>query len=129
MEHRTLMLSNDVVFRKVKDELITIHTGTGEFHYFTADAESFLTFFRRPASTEKFFEAAGISTANAENDLVREQLVGLLLTTIELGILLNADEQVATDANVHAKVDLRRPAYLRRGEKNLDDVTFAFLYP
>ena len=128
MEHRALILSSDVVLRKVKDEVITIHTRTGEFHYFSADSETFLSFFSHPTCLADFYSAAGISVSD-DTEGERKYLSDFLSTTLEMGILQNADGQTASVPKVSLESPYRRPQYLRRGKKNLDEVTFAFLYP
>ncbi len=132
MELRTVTLSDAVVFRKVGTELIAIHTRTGKFYYFSEETNSFFSFFQRDATLNEFFQANELTGSSPEFLLEREYLGSFLEQLVSLG-LFEAGKTLAAEVKL-ADGDIlgskyKKPKYLRCGETNLDEVTFAFLYP
>jgi hypothetical protein len=118
-----MSVSADLVFRRVKDEVITIHTQTGQFHYFSSDAEIFFKFFNRPARLESFFQMANVDEAE------REYLEAFVNQLIELKIVERAGEESVESLPAGSlQFKYGRPEYLRPGEKTLDNADFAYLY-
>ncbi len=93
------------IYRKVSEELVLIQLDTGKFYYFNPETEAFLDFFKAPRS---------LSTEDPDLHTFVEFL-------LQNKILKKTKPLDSTDSDGFPE---GKPALLREGEKNLDEITF-----
>lgn len=124
MKSTMLRVADSVVYRRAGDELVVIETARGAFYHFSLSTEGFLEFFETPAPLAAYVTGAGLDATEAE------PLALLVEELVAYGILERVmSDDVETLARPLPAGTYRRPALLRMGERRLDEITHAFLYP
>ncbi len=108
------------VYRRVSDELVVIQLDTGYFYYFNPETEEFLDFFRKPRPLGDYCKAVQLQDPDSNEGEYLKNFCSFLL---ENKILRKVDPQEHSPIPL-SKMSYRKPQFVRKGEKTLDEITF-----
>lgn len=118
MDKSCNLTPESTIYRQVSDELVVIQLDTGCFYYFNPETQDFLDFFREPRNLDDFFGAASLSEQGAEERAYLKDFSDFLLKNQVIQSVSKTKAPFAT------KISYKKPRFLRKGEKTLDEITF-----
>lgn len=119
MKNVGYQVSESAIYKKFSEELIVIQVETGKFYYFSSSTESLLNFFKTPQRFEHYLETIDPSRRDEETVTYLEDFCDFLLQNK----ILRAIERFEDKKTSSAQSSFEKPQFLRKGEKNLEDLT------
>lgn len=122
MQQRMICDTQSALGMKLNEEFVMISLTSGKFYHFNEASEAFLSFFHTPGSLDEYVEV--YSAGEAEKKHLTEFCEFLLSEKLLQPV---TEETDAGQAERKLSGPYARPAFVRHGDKNLDE--FEFSYP